>query len=79
MANSQVSHTEAKSICDKLECSPSQHDTSGYQGGAPNTEPTAKSSETTPSAHKTSEFQMKDRGQKISGYSGRFADKSKRP
>jgi hypothetical protein len=78
MANTNVSHEEAKSIASKLECSPSQHDSSGYHGGKPNIVPTAKSSQATPSdSHaQTGEFHMTDRGKKIAGYSGRFAKKA---
>lgn len=80
MANETVSHAEAKSICDKLECSPSQHDSPGVHGGAPNLNPTAKHSEAvTGGTHlptHTSEFHMTDRGKKIAGYSGGFAKKA---
>lgn len=72
MANESVSIEQAKAICDKLECSPSQHDATGYNGGKPNIVPTAKSSKSA-TTEVTKEFQMTDRGKKIAGYSGRFA------
>lgn len=77
MANTNVSHEEAKSICDKLECSPSQHDDHGHYGGAPNINPTAKGSESatggTHLATHTTEFQMKDRAAALPNYKQRFA------
>lgn len=80
MANANVTHAEAKSICDKLECSPSQHDASGHHGGKPNIGVTDKSSEAvtggTHLATHTSEFHMSDRGKKIAGYGGKFAPKA---
>lgn len=76
MANEGVSHSEAKSICDKLECSPSQHDISGHQGGKPSINPMAKSGEATSGKEKTSEFKMSDRGRTLPNYTGRFAKKA---
>lgn len=77
MANTNVSREEVKSIVSGLEKSPSMHDDCGYYGGKPNVNPTAHSSEavtkgtTLPTS--TSEFKMTDRGNKISGFSSRFA------
>lgn len=77
MANEGVSHEEAKSICDKLECSPSQHDESGKYGGKPNTSVTEKSSESVTSGTHlethTDEFKMKDRNNALPNYEDRFA------
>jgi hypothetical protein len=77
-AGGDLSHSEVKNICNQLECSPSQHDASGYNGGAPNLEPTAKSSESvtknTMGDH-TTEFQMKDRAAQLPNYKKRFAPK----
>lgn len=77
MANEGVSLEQAKSIADKLECSPSQHDASGFHGGKPNIVPTAKSSESvTGGTHlptHTSELQMKDRSTTLPNYKQRFA------
>jgi hypothetical protein len=78
-AGGDLNHAEVKAICNSLECSPSQHDASGFQGGAPNIEPTAKSStsangKTTLPTH-TSEFQMKDRSATLPNYKKRFAPK----
>lgn len=79
MSGGNLSRGEVKSICNELECSPSQHDASGYNGGAPNLEPTAKSSESaTGGTHlptHTSEFQMKDRAAVLPNYKKRFAPK----
>lgn len=77
MANQHISHGEAKSICDSLECSPSQHDDHGKYGGKPNIQVTAKGSEAvtggTHLATHTSEFKMKDRGNALPHYKDRFA------
>lgn len=79
MSAGNLGHSEVKSICDGLECSPSQHDSSGYQGGAPNIDPTAKSSTAangkTSLPTVTSEFQMKDRSATLPNYKKRFAPK----
>lgn len=78
MANTNVTHGEAKSICDKLECSPSQHDSHGNFGGKPSISPTAKNSESvtknTRGDH-TSEFHQKVSSGRDSkaGYKGRYA------
>jgi hypothetical protein len=78
MANTSMSHETVKAVCDKLECSPSQHDASGHHGGKPNIVPTAKSGEATPadSHGRTSEFKMSDRSAKLPNYKKQFADKS---
>ena len=78
MANTSMSHGEVKSVCDKLECSPSQHDASGYHGGKPNITVIAKSGEATPSdSHaRTGEFKMSDRGKTLPNYKGQFAKKA---
>ena len=77
MANTNVSHAEAKSICDKLECSPSQHDASGNYGGAPNISPTAKNSMAAAGSHHLatpeSELKMRDRKNALPTYKKRFA------
>jgi hypothetical protein len=79
MSAGNLGHEEVHAICDKLEASPSQHDATGYHGGAPNLEPTAKSSESaTGGTHletHTTEFQMKDRAAVLPNYKKRFAPK----
>jgi hypothetical protein len=72
-----MSHEAVKAVCDKLECSPSQHDDSGKYGGKPNIVPTAKSAEaaSTDTHKQTSEFQKSDRGRTLPNYKGQFADK----
>lgn len=42
MANTGVSHSEVKSICNDLECSPSQHQASSSIYSGSETNPTAK-------------------------------------
>lgn len=77
MANQHISHAEAKAIVDKLECSPSQHDSHGNYGGQPSISPTGKNSESptggTHLATHTSEFQMADRDRKLPNYKTKFA------
>lgn len=77
MANTNVSHAEAKSIVDKLECSPSQHDATGNYGGAPSISPTAKNNLATGGKHHLAtpemEFQMRDRTQGLPNYKTKFA------
>jgi hypothetical protein len=79
MPAGNLGHGDVKAICDKLECSPSQHDATGYHGGAPNIVPTAKSTNSaTTGTHlstHTSEFKQKvssGRDSK-SGYKGKYA------
>ena len=79
MSAGNLGHEDVKSICDKLEASPSQHDDTGKWGGAPNITPTAKSSESaTTGTHlktHTDEFKMTDRGAKIPQFQKQFANK----
>jgi hypothetical protein len=78
MANTSMSYSEVKKLCSELECSPSQHDASGHQGGAPNLNPTAKSSESVTknrAGDHTGEFMMSDRGKPLPNYKGQFAKK----
>ena len=77
MATGQLSHEEVKSICNSLECSPSQHDSHGNYGGAPNIDPTAKSGKAAAGNHHLatpeSEFNMTDRGRPLPNYAKQFA------
>jgi hypothetical protein len=79
MPTSNQTPDEVKKVCDRLECSPSAHDESGYQGGHPNIVPTEKSSESaTGGTHlhtHTTEFQMADRGRPLPNYQKKFAKK----
>lgn len=80
MANTSMSPKEVKSVCDGLECSPSQHDEKGYHGGKPSISPTAhNSTAATGGTHlktSTSEFQKTDRGRTLPNYKGQFARKA---
>lgn len=79
MATGQLSHGEVKSICDSLECSPSQHDDHGKYGGKPNIGVTEKSGEAVTSnqaGDHTGEFSMTDRGRQLPNYKGQFAKKA---
>lgn len=79
MATGQLSKGEVKSICDGLECSPSQHDSSGYHGGAPNIGVTDKSSESVTknrAGDHTTEFKMTDRGRPLPNFAKQFAKKA---
>lgn len=74
MATGQLSHGEVKSICDGLECSPSQHDASGNYGGKPSL--SQKNSKANAGGESTSDFQMTDRGRPLPNYKGQFAKKA---
>lgn len=76
MSNTSMSPKEVKSVCDGLECSPSQHDIAGRHGGRPNIVPTAKSNDATVSSEKTGEFKMSDRGKGLPNFKGQFAKKA---
>lgn len=71
-------YSEVKSICDSLECSPSQHDVQNFKLQPPSITPGSRSGKraaTSPTklSTDTSEFQMTDRGRTIPQYRGKFA------
>lgn len=76
MATGQLSRSEVKAIENELECSPSQHDSSGNFGGKPNIGVTDKNSKTHSGGESTSEFKMSDRGRPLPNFKGQFAKKA---
>lgn len=81
MANTNVSHGEVKSICDALECSPSQHDDTGHYGGTPHIHADEKDHKAADvSGHfgdHTSDFQAgRPAHGKVPGYKGKMAKKA---
>jgi hypothetical protein len=69
-----ISHSEVKSICDSLECSPSQHDDSLPFKGHPNVSPGGKAASANGMHLSTPESEMHfTRNTKIAGFSGKFA------
>jgi hypothetical protein len=80
MSNNNLNPGEVKSICDKLEISPSQHDAHGHHGGKPNVSPTAKSGESVVSGTHlkthTGEFNKTDRGRALPNFKGQYAKKA---
>jgi hypothetical protein len=74
MANVNVTHSEVKSICDSLECSPSQHDAHGNYGGKSSLSP--KNSQAAAGGKQTGDFKMTDRGRTLPHYTKGFAKKA---
>lgn len=73
MANSNVSHSEVKSICDSLECSPAAQMSDSPYGGAPQLTPKRSKSG---ASGKESTFDAAASG--VPGYGGRRAPKAQK-
>lgn len=65
MATANMGHGEVKSICDKLECSPSQHDSSGDVG--PKNSPHPSNRPSAAGGKQTSEFAADHKAQRRKG------------
>lgn len=77
MANTGVSHEEVKSICNKLECSPSQNDATSNYGGQAKLRTQKAGSQYAAGSEKTSELKMKAmKHGKIPGYGSKMAKKA---
>lgn len=74
MATGGQTYDEVKSICDHLECSPSQHDEGAPFRGHPNVTPKGKSANAGSYHLSTPESEMHyTRNTKIAGFSDKFA------